>query len=79
MSFKGQGSTLAIESRQQCLGQDSLQDKGELSTNLLLLIGRKNIDDTINRLHRAVSVQGSKTEVTGFSNTQGRLDRFQIT
>ena len=77
--LKGKNPALAIEARHERLRQDALKDERQLGSHLLLLMSRKDVDDAVDRLHRAIGMQCGKTEVAGFSDRQGRLNRLQVT
>ena len=51
---------------------------GELGANLRLLSGRKNVDDTIDGLGRARSMQRAEDDMTGFRGSQSELNGFQV-
>src|SRR4030095_467463 len=63
---------------EQSLCQHRFDGLGELRSNLSLLVGRKNVDDTIYRLGSARCVQGTKYDMTGFRCCQRELNGFEV-
>src|SRR5215470_5909067 len=63
---------------EQSLGDHRFNRLGELSANLSLLIGWKNIDNTIYRFWSARCVQCTKYDMTGFRGGQRELNGFEI-
>ena len=51
---------------------------GELDANLILLLGREDVDDAVDRLRRALGVQRREDEVAGLGGGQGSADRLEI-
>jgi hypothetical protein len=72
------GAPWTVGSRQQRLAQHALQHEGQLRADLRLLVGRKDIDDPVDRLHRRVGVQRRQAEVARLGHGQRRLDRLEV-
>ena len=69
---------MAVGGRQQRLRDDALQRAGELHANLLLLLGGEDVDDAVDRLRRALRVQGREDEVAGLGRRQRGRDRLEV-
>ena len=67
-----------FELRQEDLGDHGLQTRGELRADLLLLVRRERIDDTVDGLRRAGGVQGAEHEVARFGGGDGRADGLKV-
>ena len=63
---------------EQSLRNHRFDGFGELGANLRLLSGRKNVDDTIDGLGRARSMQCAEDDMTGFRGSQSELNGFQV-
>ncbi len=74
----GQDASLSSGLREQLLGQDPFQNKGELGPDLLLLVGWKDIDDAVDRFDAGIRMQGGKGQMTGFGGGQGGLNRLEV-
>ncbi len=74
----GDDASLAVGGRQQLLGDDALQRHRELGTDLLLLLGREDVDDPVDRLRRRLRVQGREDEVAGLGRGQRGGDRLEV-
>ena len=68
----------AADLGQKLLGDDGFDAGGELDADLLLLMGRKDVDDTVNRRRCGAGVQRCEYQVSGFSESDGGGDCFQI-
>ena len=62
----------------QLLGQDPLEDEGELGEDLLLLVAREHVHHAVDRLEGGVGVQGGEDQVAGLGDGERRLDRLQV-
>ena len=60
----------AVGGRQQLLGDDALQRDRELHADLLLLLGREDVDDAVDRLRRVLGVERREDEVAGLRRGQ---------
>ena len=69
---------LPADLRQQALAHDAFQHQRQLRANLRLLVGRKNVDNSVDGRGCRVGVQRAESQVAGFSDTQRRLDGFQV-
>ena len=68
----------AADLRQKTLRYDSEQNTRQLRPNLVLLIRRKDIDDTVYRLGTVVRMQRRENEVSGLGGRHGGTDGFKI-
>src|SRR6187397_1401021 len=71
-------TTTSFSARQQRLTENSFKHERKLRANLCLLIGRKDVDDTVDSGRGGVRVQRGERQVSGFSDTQRGLDRFEV-
>ena len=71
-------SAHAVGGRKQCLGHDALQRAGDLNADLLLLLGREDVDDAVDRRRRALRVQRAEDEVAGLGSGQRGRDRLEV-
>lgn len=76
--FGGEDATLSIDGGEESLGDDCFEDVAELGDDLLLLVGREDIDETVDALRGIDGVEGGEDEVSGFGGGEGDLDAFQI-
>src|SRR3954468_15781523 len=76
--FKGGHPTGLVDALEKILRNYALERFGQSGSNLVLLVGRENVNDTIDRLGGAGSVECSKNKVTGGGGGQGQLDRFEV-
>ena len=63
---------------QQPLGQHADNRRGELGPDLILSIGRKDVDDAIDRSLSTVGVQRAEDDMPGFGGVDRGFDRRQI-
>jgi hypothetical protein len=61
-----------------CWDMTPSSTKRELRPDLRLLVGGEDVDDPVDRLHRAVRVQGAEGEVARLGDRQRRLDRLEV-
>ena len=55
------------------------EGSGELHPDLLLLVRREHVDDTVDRLGSVLGVQRPEDKVAGFSSGQRSRDRLEVT
>ena len=55
-----------------------MQRRGELRADLLLLIGREDVDDAVDRLRRALRVQRPEDEMARLGSGQRGLDGLEV-
>ena len=67
-----------VDALEKILRDDAFERFGKRGANLVLLIRRENVDDAVDRLGRARSMQGAEDKVTGGGRGQRQLDRFMI-
>ena len=73
------GSTArAVLLADESLGDDAAQRLRERATDLLLLVGREEVDDAVDRLLRVDRVQRRHDEVAGLGCGQGGADRLGV-
>ena len=78
-NFQGRHSPRPIDSLEEILRDNTFERFSERGPDLVLLIGRENIDNAINRFRRARGMQRSEDEVTSCGGGQRQLNRLQIT
>jgi hypothetical protein len=71
-------ATLAVHARKQALADDALQVVGEPHPRRCLLLGRKNADQSADRLRRVGSVHRGEDHVARFGCFQGDVDGFRV-
>ena len=71
-------AALAVGGRQQRLRDDALERAGDLHADLLLLLGREDVDDAVDRRRRALRVQRAEDEVAGLGGGQRGRDRLEV-
>jgi hypothetical protein len=71
-------TTLASHLRQQRLTDDAFENEGELRADLRLLVPRKGVDDSRDRLGRRVRVKRRHREVARFGELQRGLHGFEV-
>ena len=69
------GAVCLLEQR---LGDDALEGVGELHAHLVLLRGREDVDDAVDRARRALRVQRREDEVAGLGRGQRGRDRLEV-
>ncbi len=67
-----------VGSRYQTLGDDGFENRRELQTHLLLLVGREDRDDPVDGLGRIQGVERAHDQVAGLGRRQGGLDRLEV-
>ena len=68
------GDEVAVQGGDELLGDDGLQDHGQLYPDLLLLVRRENVDDPVDRLSGTDRVQGGQDELPGLRRrNDGRM------
>ena len=77
-SFVCGNSTPAIFSAKQGLRNNADQVYRKLHSNLLLLVGREDVNNSVNGLNRVNGMQSSKNKVPGFRGSYRKVDRFQV-
>ena len=60
------------------LGDDRLERLREHRADLVLLAGRKDVDDAVDGLRRARGVQGAEHQVPGLGRGERERDGFQV-
>ena len=69
---------MPVGGRQQRLGDDALERAGDLHAHLLLLLGREDVDDAVDRSRRALRVQRAEHEVAGLGRGHRGRDRLEV-
>ena len=69
----------AVGGREEGLGHDALERVRELHAYLLLLRGREDVDDAVDRARRTLRMQRRKDEVTGLGGGERGRDRLEVT
>ena len=69
---------LPVPPREQLLSDDPLDGRGDLHPDLLLLVGREDIDHAVDGLRGILRVKGGEDQVAGLCCRQGGLDGLQI-
>ena len=77
-NFERGNAARLVDSLEKVLRDHALERFRQRRANLVLLIGRENVDDTIDGFGRARGVQRSENKVTGGRRGQRQLDRFQV-
>ena len=62
-NFQSSNAALSVHALEQALRDNSFQRFGKGRANLVLLISRENVDDTINGLGRALGMERSKNKM----------------
>ena len=73
------GTPAAADPRQQRLGQDADDRRGQLRADLVLQVARKGVDDPVDRALGTVGVQRAEHHVARFGRRDRRRDRLQVT
>ena len=68
----------AVGGRQQGLRDDALERVRELHAHLLLLRGREDVDDAVDRARRALGVERREDEVAGLGGGERGRDRLEV-
>ena len=76
--FERHRAAASFSARQQRLAQNSFEHERKLRANLRLLIGRKDVDDTVDGRGGRICVQRGERKVAGFCDAQRRFDRFEV-
>src|SRR6185312_6694502 len=71
-------ATLAVLAHHQALGQDRAQILGEIEEYLIVLVERKEIDDSIERLRAVVGVQSREHEMPRAREVDRRLHALAV-
>src|SRR5437667_4619484 len=58
---------------------DSTEHAGQRDPDLVLLVGREEVDDAVHRLHRVGGVEGRQHEVTGLAGSESGPYRLGVT
>src|SRR5215213_5323681 len=69
----------AVGGRDQVLRHDTLERRGELHADLVLLGGRERIDDAVDRGGRALRVQCREHQMARLRGGERRRDRLEVT
>ncbi len=77
-NLEHRNSSAAIRARQQGLRHHAAQTLGQHHANLRLLRFRKHVNDAVHGFHRAVRVQRTKNQMTGFGCGDRQRNRFQV-
>ena len=77
-NFKRGDAAGLVDPLEKVLRDDAFERFGQRGADLVLLVGRENVDDAVDRFGRARSVQRSENKVTGGGRGQRQLDRFEI-
>ena len=71
-------AAVAVARREQRLRDDALERAGDLHAHLLLLRGREDVDDAVDRARGALRVQRAEHEVAGLGRREGGRDRLEV-
>ncbi len=63
---------------EQLLRHDTLEGRGQLDPDLLLLLGREDVDDPVDRLRGVLGVQGGEDQVAGLGRGEGGRDGLEV-
>src|SRR3954451_11821627 len=74
----GADTALAVDGRQQLLGDDALQGDRQLRADLVLLLRRERVDDAVDGLRRVLGVKRREDQVAGLGRGQRGLHRLQV-
>ncbi len=77
-NLEGGHAALFVDAFEQVLRNNAFECFRKRGANFVLLFGREHVDDTIDRLGRAGSMQCAEDKVTGTGRDEGQLDGFQI-
>ena len=77
--FESHYAAVARCLRQQGLAENAFEHQRKLRPDLGLLSGRENVDDTVDRRIGRIRVKRCKGQMAGFCDSQGHLDRFEVT
>ena len=77
-NFQRGNAARFVDPLEKVLRDDAFERFGERGANLVLLVGRENVDDAVDRFGRARSVQGAEDKVAGGRRGQRQFDRFQV-
>ena len=67
-----------VDARDQGLANDRFENHAELSPDMVLLGGRKQVNDSIHGRSRGVGVKSGQGKMPGFGDPQGRFDRLRV-
>ena len=70
--------SLPVAPRDQRLGDDALERVGELGPDLMLLVGREDVDDPVHSLRRVLGVEGAEDEVAGLRSGHAERDGLEV-
>jgi hypothetical protein len=70
---------LFVDSLKENLRNDADEAGRKLCADLLLLVGRERVNDTVDCLGRACGVQSAEDKVSRFGCRDGRADCFKVT
>jgi len=76
--FQGGDASLLVDSFEEVLGDHTAQGFGQAGSDLVLLFGREDVDDTVDRLGGALGVKRSEHQVTGAGGGERQFDRLEI-
>ncbi len=76
--FACDDSSTSIGSRKKCLRNDSCKSESKLHTDLILLIWRERLDDTINRLDSIIGMECRKDEMSCLGKCDSCLDSGKV-
>src|SRR5258708_24869094 len=77
-NFERSDAARFVDALKKILCNYPLERFGERGANLILLRGRKDIDDTVDRFGCVGSVQGAENKVAGCGGGQRELNRFKV-
>ena len=77
-NFQRGDTALFVDALEKVLRDDAFERFGKRGANFVLLFGRENVDDTVDRLGRAWRVQCAEDEVAGAGGDEREFDRFKI-
>src|SRR5438477_530479 len=76
--FQRGDTSFLIDAFEKVLRHDASKRFGQGCANLVLLFGRENVDDTIDRLGSARRVQSAKNKVACAGGGDGQFDGFKV-
>ncbi len=77
--FQRRDTPFLVDPLEQVLGNNPFEGFGKGRANLVLLLGRKDVDDTIHGLRGVRGVQRAEDQMTGAGRDQRQLDRLKVT
>src|SRR4051812_32739334 len=78
-NFQGSDAAFFVDPSEKILGNDTFESFGEGRADFVLLLGREDVDDTVDGFSGAGSMQGAENQMASAGGNEGEFNGFEVT